>query len=90
MKPYYVCIILDLLSVANLVQDYFDEEFDENKNCVRQIQMKELARENPKRCTTVSTNGSTITQWENCIKQLAKLAWIKCRPQDLEKEIKFK
>ena len=36
--------------------DYWDEDFDENKNCVREEEMRELKQETePGRCAEAST-----------------------------------
>ena len=39
-------------------EDYWDEDFDENKNCVREEEMMELQRETePGRCASATGSG---------------------------------
>jgi len=62
------------------VVDYFDESFDENKNCKHEAEMKQLMDEKDdnhemRRCATVSFSGDHITEahsWEECKKRTSQ------------------
>ena len=42
-------------------EDYWNEDFDENKNCVREEEMKVLQRETePRRCASAAGSGSLL------------------------------
>ena len=50
--------------------DYFDEDFDENKNCKEEELinklMKEESNKSPIRCSEVSGKGSDLDNWKQC------------------------
>ena len=47
-----------LVQFTQASEDYWDEDFDENKNCVREEEMKELQRETePGRCALAAGSG---------------------------------
>ena len=48
--------VIFLIQFIRASDDYWDEDFDENKNCVREEEMKELKQETePGRCAEAST-----------------------------------
>ena len=56
-------LLLIKLSQCVDVEDYFDEEFDPNKNCVREEEMKKLRGEaEPERCATARRQGKHSKQ----------------------------
>ena len=67
-------------SLCKKVVDYFDENFDENKNCKHEAEMKQLMGEKDdnhemRRCATVSFSGDHITEahsWEECKKRISQ------------------
>ena len=52
---YLVCLCLHQVL---LIDDYWSEDFDINKNCVRESEMKEMQKEpDPGRCAHTSGRG---------------------------------
>ena len=83
------CVLLVLFCLAKSNQrnlDYWAEDFDENKNCVREKEMKELKKDpGPERCALGTTQGSARIQWEDCKEKLFKQLWLNCKPRNIEK-----
>ena len=53
-----ICKVLLLVYFTQARVDYWDENFDENKNCVREEEMMELQRETePGRCASATGSG---------------------------------
>ena len=81
--------------------DYWDEDFDENKNCAREEEMTKLQNETePRRCASASGSGnsyhfvvfvyfsfleSVIKDWEACKKKMAKQLVLSCNTRNIEK-----
>ena len=40
--------------------NYWSDNFDENKNCVREKEMEQMRKEDPNRCYTVSQGASVL------------------------------
>ena len=62
------------------VIDYFDERFDESKNCKKEDEMEKAKKEGG-RCATVSLSGDDVSdelQWEECKKRLSQNLQKKC------------
>ena len=54
--------------------DYFDENFDESKNCKEEKLIHKLMKEesngSPMRCSKVAGKGSDMDNWRQCKKNL--------------------
>ena len=68
--------------VANII-DYFDPEFDENKNCKHEQLMRQLEVDQS-RCSRFS-RGSDAVQWEECKKVLSKKLAESCPNTKIER-----
>ena len=86
----YIFGVLYLVPITK-AKDYWDPDFDENKNCIREEEMTKLrgAKEQTK-CTSVGGGSGhvnqTMLQWEECKKRLGKKLWLTCKPRNIEKE----
>ena len=68
-------------------QDYWDPNFDENRNCIREEEMAKLMAKEPAKCAGVGGgSGSKMLKWEECKKRLGKKLWLTCKPRNIEKE----
>ena len=68
-------------------KDYWDKDFDENRNCIRDEEMTKLRAKEPAKCAAVGgRSGSKMLQWEECKKRLGKKLWLTCKPRNIEKE----
>ena len=57
----YTVIFLVHLTHGQRVPDYWDEDFDENKNCAREEEMTKLQNETePRRCASASGSGNSL------------------------------
>ena len=62
------------------IDDYWDEDFDENKNCVREEKMTQLQRQTePGRCASAARSGNILSPFF-IVEVLVKLP-----PQDQSK-----
>ena len=66
--------------------DYFDPEFDENKNCKHKQLMTQLEVDQS-RCSDFS-RGSDEVQWEECKRDLSKKLAESCPNTKIERVIK--
>ena len=98
----YTVIFLVHLTHGQRVPDYWDEDFDENKNCAREEEMTKLQNETePRRCASASGSGnsyffvvfvyfslleSVIKDWEACKKKMFKQLVLSCNFRNIEKE----
>ena len=79
--------------------DYFSEEFDSEKNCGHEKELKKLMKEKDddhemKRCAVVRFTDKNITDeqaWEECKKRISeKLNFDICKGMGFEKVLKYK
>ena len=93
-------VLLMFPAVCLTATDYWSEDFDQNKNCVRETEMGTLRRE-PQRCASAGSpgeerrgrvgsssdvrSGSARIQWEDCKRKLAEMLWLKCKPRNILK-----
>ena len=83
----YIFGVLYLVPITKAA-DYWDPDFDENKNCIREEEMTKLrGAKEPAKCAAVGgRSGSKMLQWEECKKRLGKKLWLTCKPRNIEKE----
>ena len=76
-----ILIFYNIIFLHGKIIDYFDENFDESKNCKREKEMRS-AQNDGDRCATVSLSGDNITdahQWEECKRRLSQNLQEKCQ-----------
>ena len=62
MSLIQTCIVILLVHFIQGGEDYWNEDFDENKNCAREEDIKKLRRETePGRCASAARSGKLIS-----------------------------
>ena len=71
---------------AECNNDYFEEDFDENKNCKDEETIEELEKQkDPVRCITVRKGNDKAVQYEECKRLLTRKLVESCLGVDVAK-----
>ena len=63
-----IVIVSNLCIISGIDEDYFSEDYDENKNCFNEDELNKLRKENPNQC--IHTSGDGEKGFKNCRKKL--------------------
>ena len=67
-------IVLKLFRTIAWDEDYFMEDYDENKNCHNEEELRKLVKENPRQCKSISGRDSKGNQsFIACRKELSRI-----------------
>ena len=73
MRTFTVLLLVHFTQARS--DDYWNEDFDENKNCARERDMKELQRETkPGRCASAIRSGNIISPFYFLIIFLSRIS----------------
>ena len=81
---YILCVLFAVCNADN--DDYFEEDFNENKNCKNEEEINKLKKlQDPVRCVSVSYGNDKSVQYEECKKLLTKRLVESCLGVDVAK-----
>ena len=63
-----IVIVSNLCIISGIDEDYFSEDYDENKNCFNEDELNKLRKENPNQC--IHTTGDGEKGFKKCRKKL--------------------
>ena len=63
-----IVIVSNLCIISGIDEDYFSEDYDENKNCFHEEELNKLRKENPNQC--IHTAGDGEKGFYSCQKKL--------------------